>query len=278
MNIIEFAEKYGIIRINNELVNCIELQDYEKDFLGSLVENKLTATVASRQMHMSTLLSVYITYNLIFGENETIAILDTKMDLVANKMRNVNLMLNHYMERNPNSIDYKINNKTKLKLSNENSLIGVVGIGGFCGYRFTKIIIDNAAFIDNLNSLYSTILPMVGSSGSVHMVSCPNQIEFFHSIYSNPNNSFKKNAYHYSLNSRYTPERINEMRTYLSKAQWRQEMEMEFFIPERPQRNRTLQVRVDGETYIEVTKRLVQLDMNISEYLYDLIYKDLQGA
>ena len=69
MDIIEFAEKYiswyqpGL----NGRQTGVKLKPYEKEYLTNLVEYKYTITSKSRQMHITTLLSVYAAHFLIFN-------------------------------------------------------------------------------------------------------------------------------------------------------------------------------------------------------------------
>lgn len=280
MNIIEFTEKYLVTFImpSCEWSNGVELQDYEKDFLSSLMDNRLTISVASRQMHMSTLLCSYVAYKLIFGDKTKITFIDIRTDLVYERLNQIRLILDNYIKNTPTKLKFLTDNKREILFSNGSGIIGTSNsVGTFKGRYSDIVIIDNAAYIKDLNLVFNALEPTVIPNGQIHLVSAANEINYFHTMFMNAGerSPFKKNMYHYSLNSFYTPERIKESKRFIDERLWRQEMEMEFFSPIQLVRNRNLQVRVDGDTYIEVTKRLVQLNMNTSEYLYKLIKDDL---
>ena len=276
MNIIEFTEKHLVTFVKPSCTwsDGVVLQDYEKDFLNSLVDNKETINVASRQMHMSTLLCAFAAYKLIFGEDIKISFLDIRRDLVFERINGIRLIIDNFIKKSQSNLNFSIDTKKELRLSNGNSVIGITNTDGFRGRATNIIIIDNAAFIHDLEQIYAALIPTMKTSTAVHLVSSANGINYFHRILTG-HNGFKKNYYHYSLNSRYTPESIEHFKQLMDDRSWKQEMEMQFFNPLQTNRTRVLQVRVNGETYIEVAKRLIELDVNLSEYLHNLINKDL---
>jgi hypothetical protein len=274
MNIIEFAEKYSVFYDPlNGWKYGNELQDYEKDFLCNLVEHKFTINLHSRQMNITTLNSIYVTYNLIFGTDEKIIYVGNKLDCTYHFIDKVRQILFNYNQDNK---DLVINNKKEIRLKNGNKLIGISANSyGIIGYTPTKVLIDSATYINGFEHMLNAILCSLTTFGSLHIFAQPNRLDYVYQLYVSDNNNFKKFKYHYSLNpKRFSVENINKMKTHISDDEWKQSMELEFLLYE--PKEYTLQVRVDNQIYNKISKRLMERDISLSEYLRKLIGDDLQ--
>jgi hypothetical protein len=274
MNIIEFAEKYGVyVDPTNGWKYGLKLQEYEVHFLHELIEQRFTLNLASRQMHITTLTSIYAAHSLIFGEDESIVTMGPNMDYNHNFINKVRIIVLNY---NPNT-KFVRDNKRELQLFNGNRIKGVAAHDGLRGYGIDTILIDNPIYINQFEKIFPAIISGVSvrKDSKIHMFSQTNGLDFFSKLYTENDNGFKKNKYHYSLNSYYTEDKIKELKTSLSENAWRQEMELEFISVNEP-KERILQVRIDEDTYNNISKRLMELDLSMSEYLRKLISNDLQ--
>lgn len=283
MNIIEFAEKYNVFynAVKGSYEHGVELQQYEKDFLNNLSENRFTIDLQSRQMNITTLLSVYASYNLIYGNDDRTIYLANKIDMGYHFNELVRNILYHYCEANELSYEKmcNINNKNKIEINDNILIVRSATPDAFRGMTVNRILIDQAAFIEPLERMFSAMMCVTSIKDSqIHMVSTPNSSNFFQSLYV-CDNVFKKSKYHYSLNpKRFTPENLEAIKRSIGydSDMWGQEMEMEF-ISYKSGKGRNLQVRVDEETYYKLIARIHELGVNTSDYIRNLIEKDLQN-
>jgi hypothetical protein len=279
MDIIEFSEKYNVFfnPVKGIYEHGVKLQDYEKDFLYNLIENKFTIDLQSRQMNITTLLSVYSAYNLIYGIDDRTMYLSSKLDLSYRFIELVKNIIHNFCELNEldYNVFYKINNKYKIQINNNILIVRAANSDAFRGFTLNRVIIDNAAFIDGLENMFGVMMAnMAYNSYEVHITSCANEINYFHTLYFADNN-FKKSKYHYSLNTkRYTPENIEQIKRNIPEEMWLQEMELEFLTVKKT-KSYNVQVRVDFETLNKITNKINTLKTNISDYIRDLIIKDL---
>jgi len=282
MNIIEFSEKYSVFYnpLKGLYERGVELQQYEKDFLNNLSDNRFTIDLQSRQMNITTLMSVYSAYNLIYGNDDRTIYLANKIDMGYHFNELVRNILYYYCETN--ELDYEkfcnINNKNKIEINDNILIVRLATPDTFRGFSVNRILIDQAAFIEPLERMFAALITSLYSGGGCHLVSTPNGTNFFHSLYFG-NNAFKKSKYHYSLNpKRFNPEKLEHLKRSMSYDSniWAQEMEMEF-IQYKTGKGRNLQVRVDEETYFKLISRIHELNVNTSDYIRNLIEKDLQS-
>jgi len=284
MNIIEFTEKYNTFYspLHDWVKECTLLY-YERDFLNSLMDNKFTINLHSRQMNITQLMAAYAAYNLIFGDEESIVYLSCKNDLSKRFVERVRLIIQNYIEKNNLKEDefIAINNQQKIVLCNGNIFAGKSAtIDATRGYTLTKLLIDNAGHIDNLEVIYSALIPSLASRNSnIHMAGQPNGITFFTKLATEDNN-YKKLKYHYTLNPiRFNPENIKMIRKNISNEKlWQEEMELKFIEVDKPNKRNIVQFRIPDTLYNDVAKRLMELDCSLSDYMRRLIEKDLQPS
>lgn len=281
MNIIEFTEKYNVFYDGKEWHHGITLQSYEREFLNELSNNRFTLSLASRQMHMTTLLSCYVAYCILFNKEERMAYISPKLDTSCNFISKVKMIIDNYIELSSSKIKTIIHNKKSIKLSNNNKITGFSpSATGFCGYTITQGLIDNPEHIDNLLSLLtSALVGSLSTNGSIHMVGSPkitdmNEFNYFEVLWTSNDSLYKRNTYHYSRNTKYTPERIDNIKTMLGSYSFNSEMEL-MFVKTQKIKDKIIQTRVNNDLSNKVGMRLIELDISLSDYIRNLIIKDL---
>lgn len=281
MKLINFAEQYLTYHdpIKSEWVVGVKLQKYEKDFLKSLSTFNHTANIASRQMHMSTLMATYIAHAMIF-DKKMIGVMNTKLDLSKETISSIKQIIKNYILKNPLKVNIFDDSKITITLNNGGAVKAFVANATTgCSQNIDMLFIDHAAFIPNLREIIVAMAPTLRVGGSLHMVSTPNGINYFHKIYFDGltgRNHYLAGRYHYSLNSEYTPEWVKATkRAYNNDDGWRQEMELEFFSIHRP-KNKMIQFRLTTELYDKIEMKAYEKKLSVSEYLRKLIDNDLQ--
>lgn len=286
MNIIDFAEQYNTHYdiLKGKWVVGGYHQQFEKDFLQQLNDNKFTTSLFSRQMYSSTLMATFIAYSMIFNK-KVIAVFGPRLANSNELVSKVKLVIKKYIEKNPpnideddasNTIDIFVDNKQSITLNNGSMVRAFSSKSPVCSLSVDMIFIDQAAFIPNLRELYGASVPALKTGGGIHMVSNPNGVEHFCQIYNSDSNVFVKGRYHYSLNSRYSsPEWLESMKEILPEDIWRRELELEFFCVNRP-KNQMIQFRLTTELHDKLFIKAHEKKISISDYLRQLIDKDLR--
>lgn len=276
MDIIEFTKQYSQYHdpVKGEWCTKTNPQQYEKDFLNSLENNRFTISLFSRQMYGTTLMAIHIAYSLIF-ENKKIGICSPKLDMSSQILIKVKKIIQNYIDKNPFSVKIFDETKRMISLTNGGAVKIISGAMGSCGHEFDSFYIDQAAFVDDLKNLMAALFVICKS---IHMISSPNGLNHFFNIYydgSRKCNLFETGKYHYSLNSRSTLEWISQMKNIIQNDNlWRQDMELEFLSVDRPM-NKMIQFRVTTELYDKIEIKAYENRLSISDYLRKLIDADL---
>ncbi len=278
MDIIEFTEKhlvYNNLTKDGLQYGCV-LQDYEKEFLEGLVKNRFTINLASRQMHMSTLMCAFVAYSLLFNKNEAIHYIAPKLEHAKHHLNVIKIILLKFMESTKSDVRFSIETATKISLTNGNIVkASSATMDALCGFTPSKILIDGASYLTDFEYRYSVLLAAIATGGQLHILFGPHGLDFTFRLYTG-HNSFVKRKYHYSLNSYYTPELIEDLKRRLDERSWNEEMELQFVNKYVPTKYRVLQFRVDDEINYKILARISALNKTVSEYLRDLILKDIK--
>ncbi len=277
MDIIEFTKQYSQYHdpIKDEWLTNTNPQQYEINFLTSLSKHKFTIDLFSRQMYGSTLMAIHIAYSLIF-EKKMIGVCAPKTHISCEILIKVKKILQNYIDKNPSGVKIFDENKRTIILNNGGGVKVISGVMGTCSHSFNSFYIDQAAYVHDFEGLMGALMV---STESMHMISTPNGLNRFFNVYTDASvgkNKFISGRFHYSLNSRRTPEWVRIMKETLNNENmWRQEMELEFLSVDRP-KNKMIQFRTTTELYDKIETKAYESKMSVSDYLRKLIDNDLQ--
>jgi hypothetical protein len=174
------------------LVN-FDLYPFQKDILNALENNRFNILRKFRQAGCTTIASAYALWMAIFQKYKSIVIL-SKGDAESTEVLD-RIKLMH--EELPNFLRPKVveDNKHTLKLST-NSIIKSRPSGKQSGRSLagSLLIIDEAAFIDNIDSIWAAVYPIISTGGRAFVLSTVNGVgNWYHEIYTgaiNGENSF----------------------------------------------------------------------------------------
>lgn len=287
MELIEFAEKFGYVYLKeDDRFTTPELQEFQKNWLNEIKNNRFTITYKSREMYVTTMLAIYSAHFLIFNKEKENKIFYKAPSYDSSKyfisiVRNI---ITTYWGMNNIVSDFKVDNKGKIILNNDNCIRICGGIDCFLGYsNIHTIIFDEAAYIDNLEELLETSYPCNIKQTILASTFYP-EPNSFHDLFISNNNVYKKIKLHYGLNKNHTEEKINEKKEILGLTGFinlYSLSETTFKIIEQPKEElkkcKTVikSFRFEEPTLDKIAKRLIQTDKNLSEYIRNLIAKDL---
>ncbi len=187
-DIIYFAENFFYIVTLDNGKQKIELYPAQKRALLSLVNNRFTALMQSRQSGKSTILTIFVLWMACFHDDHRAAIVANKETTAINIFKRIRMAY----EQLPNYIKpgVKEYGKTGMTLGNDSSVIvSTTTATSIRGDTLNALAIDEAAFIEPhlLEEFWSSVIPSIssGKKSKILMVSTPNGIgNKFYEIFS----------------------------------------------------------------------------------------------
>jgi hypothetical protein len=194
-DIIYFIEKYIKIVTEDGLVPIV-LRGYQKEFILSMHNNRNTICMMGRQQGKTESVRAFMIHFIIFNEYKTVGLLANKE---ATAMEILGKIQTSY-ENIPKWLQQGVAswNKGTFVLENGSRIIAsATSSTAIRGYTLQALLIDEAAHIPHFDEFLTSVLPTIsaGKETKVIMVSTPNGMGTFHSIWQNSemgNNSYNR--------------------------------------------------------------------------------------
>lgn len=231
MDIVKFTKKnnYGNDYKDNKYKK-LKLYEFQKDFLENLVTSDNIVALKSRAMFMTTMLSYYCAWSLLYGENVNIGYIGPNEDMTkAVKKRIFDIVRNNEDRRN-NIIKQS---ETVFELANGNTIEFIGNERPSLTYKYNIIIGDELDVVGrNGNNLPFFFKNVQDSNTKKIFVSsyCPRisnehpENNYFRYVLER-RDDFKRIILHYSENPIYTTNRINTLKQTYHPRDWEVEME-----------------------------------------------------
>lgn len=161
-----------------------KLFDYQENLLDCYEQHRFNVILKSRQIGISELTAAYATWLILFHRNKNILVMATKAETAKNIIKKVKLAIKKLPEWLIIS-DVITDNRMSVELSN-GSQIKAISSSEDAGRSeaLSLLIIDEAAFVKNLDELWTGLLPTVSAGGNIIVLSTPNGVgNKFHTIY-----------------------------------------------------------------------------------------------
>jgi hypothetical protein len=179
-NPVYFMKKYARIQHPVRGKILFELWDFQEDVLRDLQNHRYNICLKSRQLGISTLIAGYSLWSMLFQSDQNILVIATKQETAKNLVTKVRVMYDNLPSWLKTSVVE--DNKLSLRLKN-GSQIKAVSAAGDAGRSeaLSLLIIDEAAFIDEIEEIWASAQSTVSTGGSVILNSTPNGVGgFFH--------------------------------------------------------------------------------------------------
>ena len=175
-----FMKKY--VKIQHPIKGTIpfELYDFQEKSLKDLLKFDYNIILKSRQMGITTLTSAYSLWLMIFHKDKNILCISIKQETakeIVTRVRFANDNLPSWLK-----IECVEDNRLSLRLKN-GSQIKAVSSSGDAGRSsaLSLLIIDEAAFIDNIEPIWLSAQQTLSTGGKAIILSTPNGVgNFFH--------------------------------------------------------------------------------------------------
>lgn len=191
-----FTETYmKIISVDKGLVN-FKLYPYQREMLRNFADNRFSIITTARQAGKSTTTCAFILWYIIFHPEKTVALLANKGDTAREILGRIQLAYQHLPKWLQQGI--KEWNKGSFVLENDSRVLAAAtSSDAIRGYSINLLFIDEAAFIENWDEFFTSVYPTIssGSESKIILVSTPNGLNHFYSIWVNARE--KRNQYVY---------------------------------------------------------------------------------
>jgi hypothetical protein len=151
------------------------LYDYQKDLLKKIRNNRFNIILKARQLGISELSAAYSNWLIYFHKLVKVSIIATNEKQAIHLMDKVKLSYDNLPEWMKSANPKKNDNQLMLKLSTESTVMAYSsGKDAVRGTTPTLLIIDEAAFIDDIEGVWLAAKPAVETVGSCVILSTPN--------------------------------------------------------------------------------------------------------
>jgi len=156
------------------------LYPFQKDTLYKLRDHDYNIILKSRQLGISTLVAAYSLWLMTFNSDKNILVIATKQEVAKNLVTKVRIMQQNLPSWLKNQCIE--DNKLSLRLKN-GSQIKAVSSSPDAGRSeaLSLLIIDEAAFVDNIDEIWTSAQQTLATGGRAIILSTPNGVGgFFH--------------------------------------------------------------------------------------------------
>jgi len=186
---IYFLRKYCFISHPQRGRILFNLYPYQEKVLRLWQSNPFSIIIKSRQLGISTLASGYAFWLILFHPDKNILCIATKQETAKNMVTKVKFMYDNI----PSwlRVDKEENNRLTLRLKN-GSQIKATSAASDAGRSeaVSLLLVDEAGFIDNMDELWTSVLPTLSTGGGCIALSTPNGTGgWFHKTYTKAESS-----------------------------------------------------------------------------------------
>jgi hypothetical protein len=167
-----FMKKYYWIQHPQRGRIQFNLYSFQEGVLNQFKKNKYSIINKSRQLGISTLVSAYSLWLMLFNKDKNILCIATKQETAKNMVTKVKFAYDNL----PSWLQLKAveNNKLSLKLAN-GSQIKAIGATGDAGRSeaVSLLLLDEAAFIEGIDEIFASAQQTLATGGQCIAISTP---------------------------------------------------------------------------------------------------------
>jgi hypothetical protein len=184
-----FLKNYGKISHADRGIIAFKTYDFQDDLLDKFRDHRFNVIVKARQLGISTIVAGYIAWLILFYREKNVLVMATKYSTASNMVKKVKFLIKNvpdWLKIATVSID----NKHSFELTN-GSQIKAIPTSEDAGRSeaVSLLVIDEAAHIDNMETIWTGLYPTISTGGRCIALSSPNGIgNWFHKAYEDAEN------------------------------------------------------------------------------------------
>ena len=206
--------------------------DYQKDMLKNFNDYRFNVILKARQLGISTISAAYVAWFMLFHREKNVLVIATKLSTAVNLVKKVKMIFKNL----PSWMliaKIQTDNKQSFELTNGSQVkAGTTSGDAGRSEALSLLIIDEAAFVDGLEELWTGLYPTLSTGGRCIALSTPNGVgNWFHKTYSQAetdNNDFFPTKLHWDVHPDRDQAWFDKETKNMSKRQIAQELECSF--------------------------------------------------
>jgi hypothetical protein len=153
-----------------------EMYDFQKKTLNEIIKNRFNIILKSRQMGISTLIAIYALWLMIFHSDTKVVVVAINQDVAKNIVSKVRYAYQYLPEFFKKMVGGLVtDNRMSLGFNNHSSIKAVTSSDNAGrSEAATVLIIDEAAFIDNIQTIWTSVQSTIATGGRAVWLSTPN--------------------------------------------------------------------------------------------------------
>jgi len=180
-----FLKNY--VKISHPLKGLIPFStyDFQDDLLEDFKDHRFNIILKARQLGISTIVAGYAAWMLLFRREKQVLVVATKFKTAANLVIKVKKMLKTLPEWMLIA-DIVVDNQSSFELSNGSKINASTTSAKDAGRSesLSLLIVDEAAFVEGMEELWTGILPTITTGGRCVALSTPNGVgNWFYKTY-----------------------------------------------------------------------------------------------
>jgi len=205
---------------------------FQDDLLDKFRDHRFNAIAKARQLGISTIVAGYIAWTLLFYRDKNILVMATKYSTASNMVKKVKHVLGNIPEWLKIS-KIKVDNKHSFELSN-GSVVKAIPTSADAGRSeaVSLLVVDEAAHVENMDEIWTAIMPTISEGGRCIALSSPNGIgNWFHKTFEdslNGQNSFIATSLPWNVHPEHDQDWFENETKNLSKREIAQEYLVSF--------------------------------------------------
>ena len=229
-----FAKNYiKIVNVDQGLIP-FRMYDYQEEMVYGFRDNRFVICKLPRQTGKSTTVTAYILWQILFTDNQNVAILANKGSLARDLLGKIQLAYEYLPKWLQQGIT--VWNKGNIELENGSKVVAAAtSSSAIRGGSFNLIFLDEFAFVGNnlAEDFFASVYPTIssGKSSKVFIVSTPNGMNHFYKMWTDAeegNSDYLPIQVHWSQVPGRDEKWKEETIRNTSEEQFRQEFDCEF--------------------------------------------------
>lgn len=182
---VHFFKKYCYISHPVRGRVLFHLYDFQESTLNLFQKERFVIINKSRQLGLSTLVAGYALWMMLFNKDKTVLCIATKQETAKGMVEKVQFMYNNLPNWLRGNKKPLTDSKLSLKLPNNSEIIASSAApDAGRRYAISLLLVDEAAFIEGIDTIYTGIKPTIATGGKMIALSSPNGVgNWFHRTY-----------------------------------------------------------------------------------------------
>ncbi len=152
-----------------------KLFPFQEELIQTVIDNPYVVVNKSRQLGISTVSAAFCLWYCMFHETKNILVIATKRDVAKNFVDKCKFMYDNLPEGLKKFAPLSIDNAQEVGFGHTNSKIKAVGTSKDAGRSeaLSWLFVDEAAFIKDMDDIWTSIWPTLSTGGRCMMLSTP---------------------------------------------------------------------------------------------------------